>query len=64
MPSNLSFLMEKDLVKLINGQFSCCKIAGNDMTATLVDEKQKRFLPLVSFILLFFSQILRRHVVT
>ena len=50
VPSNLYFFFSvgKVWVKLMNHQFSCCKIAGDDMTATLVDEKQKTFPPLVS----------------
>ena len=50
VPSNLSFFfsMGKVLVKLMNHQFSCCRFADDNVTAMLVDEKQKRFPPLVS----------------
>ena len=50
MPSNLSFFfsMGKVLVKLMNHQFSCCRFADDNVTAMLVDEKEKRFPALVS----------------
>ena len=41
-------LLAKVLVKLMNHQFSCCRFANDNVTAMLVDEKEKRFPTLVS----------------